>query len=563
MTLGFLIINRWVIVAFERWGKDKDNQTLHLQPSTPEHPQPEDARCPSQERIGVKCPCIEQSPIHEFKSKLGDTLIVAPKGLQRLWVKEFNKFYDKKYDNLLDMSAWVQHGDYQVKSKKAPDGMRLSEEELRERLLSPNGRPGPNTGKYIIITTPMSYDKYVAQPTSITKTYEADGYSITDENEIETPWKEKCTYRGVCWGRVIRDEFHTERNETSPTMRIFNGLNSYGGFPSALRLTKYYDRITKISPEIKESPAEHKAEVAKCKARLQLLHPDDKPAHWGISGTPYGRSPGEIVEYIRTFQSTAWTKFDDLQGSSASDVEELDVRFRALQKKRSEATVEEVKRLAADLATAIYPYTLRRSDQSYFLGRQLKSKKALHKSDFIVEIKDGIHDQDASWTKAARRMKFTETVHTWEMDMEKLRQSAIRQVQKTNNNSKGPVVVAEKVYNSAVYRLRVCGTYPALANICLADGLKLTQEELLSKKWHQADTPNNPYQDRLEEIVMSSAKVRHMLTIIAENPNFTKQTKFLVFSDFPVVTFILNKVCGSYINHSNIAFGLTELALAG
>lgn len=135
---------------------------------------------------------------------------------------------------------------------------------------------------------------------------------------------------------------------------------------------------------------------------------------------------------------------------------------------------------------AIKPHGLRHSNKSYIFGRRLKKLDALHQSDFIVMIKDGIRNQDASWTKVTRQWRFEEKAHPWESDIEQLRQSAIRQVQNLRENSLGPIFVAEKVSTNATRRLRVCGTYPSLAKIAVDSYFRQTQLKPLVREQHSS-----------------------------------------------------------------------------
>lgn len=195
----------------------------------------------------------------------------------------------------------------------------------------------------------------------VTETWEATGFlkndnkgnTVTDEEGNEVPYTHECTWRGVRWGRVMRDEFHTERYETLPTIRIFKDVNSFGSFPSARRLTKFVELVHAIDPEIAPGSDEHKTLTQEYRDQWTKVPEALKPAHWGISGTPWGRSPGETVEYTRTFQSASWIERPNLKTSRANNFKRLDARFMVLRKKGAEVTKKEVDAIAVDIAMAL------------------------------------------------------------------------------------------------------------------------------------------------------------------------------------------------------------------
>lgn len=70
-----------------------------------------------------------------------------------------------------------------------------------------------------------------------------------------------------------------------------------------------------IDPDIAPELAEHKTLTQQYRDQLTAVPESLKPARWGISGAARGRSPGETVEYIRTFQSASWIEDPDLKES--------------------------------------------------------------------------------------------------------------------------------------------------------------------------------------------------------------------------------------------------------
>ncbi len=73
--------------------------------------------------------------------------------------------------------------------------------------------------------------------------------------------------------------------------------------------------------------------------------------------------------------------------------------------------------------------------------------------------------------------------------------------------------------------------------------MALIDVKMFARRWNNLTTPNNLYIEYFDEIINSSAKLKHIVAIIKNNLKLTLEMKFLVFSDFPIVAFFMNEVC--------------------
>ena len=163
-----------------------------------------------------------------------NNLILALKDLLDHWRKEFYKWYDLKFHDLLKMKKWIQHEEIKITSKHKLFNVNMYWIFARE-----NGRPAKNLNRFLIIITRDSYEKYVKKSIKITIEHEWKN----DEEENMT-WKQ--IWRKAWWARAIRDEFHLKNNFTSFNIKIWRNLNTFEKISTTSRCKIYHKKFEKL-----------------------------------------------------------------------------------------------------------------------------------------------------------------------------------------------------------------------------------------------------------------------------------------------------------------------------
>ena len=211
----------------------------------------------------------------------------------------------------------------------------------------------------------------------------------------------------------------------------------------------------------------------------------------------------------------SWNQDSQFKKFIVNAVLKLNKRFNRLLQKSAKCTLETMNQLITNTSMTIESYIIRRFDKFFFRDRQLKKRKPIYKSIEKIII-------------------FIQFV----ADVETLRAETYNHLKK--NQPKETVVKIEKsFYKSATYRIKICTTFPALTKINMKTNLKLIAAELYKKKWNNSVESKNLYIERLKKIVNFSSKCRHIKSIMKKDFNFKSNIKFLIFSDYDVMTFIM------------------------
>lgn len=121
-----------------------------------------------------------------------------------------------------------------------------------------------------------------------------------------------------------------------------------------------------------------------------------------------------------------------------------------------------------------------------------------------------------------------------------MRREIIAQL-RTENQELATRGVAATRYMDALYRLRVCTTFPVLAKISMDHGLKLTGREMKDNNWmnlsndapgprkgeQEGTTVPNPYMENFDAIIAGSPKFDILAQRIEALP---EDSKFLIFT---------------------------------
>ena len=91
--------------------------------------------------------------------------------------------------------------------------------------------------------------------------------------------------------------------------------------------------------------------------------------------------------------------------------------------------------------------------------------------------------------------------------------------------------------------MRVYFLFLALAKISMKRKITLIDVEMFARRWNDSTTPSNSYIEYFDEIINFSAKLKHIVATIKNNLKLTLEMKFLMFSDFLIVAFLMNEIC--------------------
>lgn len=161
-------------------------------------------------------------------------------------------------------------------------------------------------------------------------------------------------------------------------------------------------------------------------------------------------------------------------------------------------------------------YILRRSNTSCFKDRRLKKISLLNKLSLEVTIS-----------------------RIYKTNIDALQIAILNRLRMYYKHVR-IVKVANNIYKSTLYCLRVYSTFLTLTKIVLNNNLKLIEEKLRSNKWLNLNTKNNLYRQNFNKIVNSSSKLKLIKNNITKRIKFT--TKFFVFTNFLIVVYLVNRV---------------------
>ncbi|KAE8447864.1 hypothetical protein EG329_010093 [Mollisiaceae sp. DMI_Dod_QoI] len=253
------------------------------------------------------------------------------------------------------------------------------------------------------------------------------------------------------------------------------------------------------------SPRSFDGNVGKGTRGVPLMRDElnGQPHTWCLSGTPFERSPKDLLGYIEIFrpQMTNGNKRNDtfwreepFWWTKKSEFDFIISEYEAEVKNKGKQTDKGQKqRLFNSFGSVLEAFMIRRTARSKWFG------------DRMVQLKPNWYHKPT----AESNPKYKEYE-------DQIRARASAQM------------------------LRIIATFTALARILVQEeGLKdwrMTQEEILDEGWY-TDATGSPCRDHLEELVESSNKLRKLekvLGIVKKGKDFRERPeKFIILSSFP------------------------------
>lgn len=199
--LGLIALNRVLVKAHweVRKARKEHKWTQHLQVGTEEHPQPKDAKCPSGNKYGIECPCVDDGPASQLLPSVKANLILAPPMGVSIWLDQ--AAHHMMDDPLLD--PWVVRYGYRYPPKNGPSA-RLTADDCT--YLTPQNQKKP------FVYDPMASSTIVVTTKGCWKNHVQGVLALHDSDFV------------ACWGRAIVDEAHKEQGNTSNGVKIFKEL---------------------------------------------------------------------------------------------------------------------------------------------------------------------------------------------------------------------------------------------------------------------------------------------------------------------------------------------------
>jgi len=286
--------------------------------------------------------------------------------------------------------------------------------------------------------------------------------------------------RRVLWGRILVDEFHQEKNVNANLPTTIRGMYA---------------------------------------ATWAYM--------WFYSGTPFEVSPKDLEGYISTIESVGdWPEDNILRHCTAREVDAMHKRFKRLENQKVHDATQ-MGDLADQFGRLLRRLMIRRTPATKWFGEPIirippheernvrcafspRFQPYLNQlaAEANTKMTTHHHDRVKAWIKGGRRGPKPS-----ERDFSK--------------------------YISVAHKLRLTASIPALARLNLENHVDLTAGEMNSKKWHTDE--DNPYLKNLQELVVSSDKIRRIGKIIDRLGRDVdgRPEKLLIMSMSPVVAYII------------------------
>ena len=265
-TLIFLVmraLHRALLLCWKDvlacWVKKLEGR--HLDRSTPDHPQAANAVCPSGNRFGILCVCLDRNPLKYYTPRIGAALVLAPPGLLTNWINEMRTHLD-----LTDKEfAWCPRYCYQdgkmavkyvmplstrdeslLRIQPAANFDRLRGHERKLAMAEANW----DTSRLIVVCSRFGIDRFER---------------VLKKEALNTRAPKRGAQRQMVWrgpdceiGQLALDEAH---------------LNSSGS-------TLFARAVARL-----------------CNGGASLI---------AITGTPFEKSPRKLIPWVKAFSSEEW-----------------------------------------------------------------------------------------------------------------------------------------------------------------------------------------------------------------------------------------------------------------
>ena len=270
---------------------------------------------------------------------------------------------------------------------------------------------------------------------------------------------------------------------------------------------------------------------------------------WFASGTPFEVGPKDILGCINALYKRWPHDNQELQRFHPDFLERGQKRIDTLRRKQSGATItdfhNECSTFMVKFSAMLQKLMIRRTADSTWFGQSILDLPEQTIEDVEIDMSQSdIHMLDEVFNKANTNVRadFERRLSIWRQD------GGIGSEPKPNS----------RMWLMLARQARIIVTFPYLKRLCDNHSVDLTVNQILSNHWHTNNT--SPYHTNLDDIVASSARlstITNILTSMGIVPgqwNEPIQRKVVIFSNFPVICFIL-------FLHFQRVFGDAEVCL--
>ena len=427
----------------------------HLARHTRENPQPVDAKCPSEARWPICCPCVNTNITSRLHPIRGANLVLCPPQLVQTWVAEWNSSVDPKYRNKLAMRLYCRHSSYSD----------AWDDRSRERMaLTDDYEPQANQERLVVLTAPQSYFRRVhGQLEYVVETEE----EVPNNSRSKTAPKTKTvTHKKAvpdfAFGHVYRDEFHGDKSDHSTTPVLVGELRKWWS---------------------------HYANTQSWKRKDQA----GLPAVWLMSGTPYERGPSDLQWYLKRMELEHWKNVAEFKPCTFDAMKLLGALFNKIVREEPEKqNPDEVRDCTQRFKLMLTKLMIRRKSETDWFGKPLVKLPPTSYQQCEVPFPA---EHKAAYGAIEKKAK-TKAIDAWE-----------RRYQIWRRNQIGPApILKEATYFSYAYQLRVCASFPALVELADEFRLDLTGKEILFRGWYQ-NPKESIYYKHLDRLTLGAPKI--------------------------------------------------------
>ncbi len=465
------------------------NPKLHLQ--TPHSKQDDNAICPINQKIiemyGFHCVCFKSSPTSFMRKVFGFTSLLAPLGLLHYWIRQATECFPAIQEGTtggpLDCVLVKVHSSSNWPRNVLLELLADEIEHEDENKIPQTSTLSPrlSSSKFFVITVSHSFKRRIISPLTKKRSWlfhprPEKKVNRKGESYLTKPVPKQmlsAPYPTAIIGMQVRDEFHQEKNATSPTISALNHLLSW-------------------------------QDVRRYPVRLCAL-----------SGTPLSTGPGDMAHYIKCMIRPEWKRHPVLKQWMNDEIVEVSAEWDAGCKKRNITPAMTAK--IVGLFTPLYEQLmLRFTNTSDFLGAG--PVVTVPESKFVTimcdnttweqRLNDSQKEEDQRLAKAEKIAK-----KRWQ---ESHAHGSLKGYTPRQNNLPG-----------SYHRQRLYASVPGLMDLVDHNGqpLSLTQLEWksnLKKKMKDGvmytawvpETPTDPYFLHIQDLAKSSAKLQAIGKII-------------------------------------------------
>lgn len=320
-TFMYWILNVWLLENYRSVERARSQPEQHALQHLPENAS-EDTPCPSQSAWPFLCRCVN-SPFSakQFAPKEGATLVIAPKSLLLAWAQQWSATIPNGQNkkNCMKFKLLIGHGDItrRVLDKIDHPDIHLIADQQDHIQAKEDLTSGSNDHRYMVITTPLSFESKVHPHTDRPKPDTRRNFY--DDDRIDARLK---------WGAIIRDEFHSEKGFASSSIRVFR--------------------------------------------QLTLRQNESLLTTWLLSGTMFDKGPIDLLHWMNVLETEEWAKHPLLKEATEEPYKGLSNQVQKLVNKPSpllQSEKKEMEDLATKFSSILEQLAICRAAESTWFGK--------------------------------------------------------------------------------------------------------------------------------------------------------------------------------------------------